>query len=136
MTKPIFTADHFHLEIDGIATGSFVRCSNLGGSVGVFQYQEGGFDGVRQFQGARSFSPIVLERGVARDRALFEWFLKGDRRDGALLVLTSEGREAFRWTFFRAWPCRWEGPAFDASRARVALELLELAHEGVECSAR
>ena len=30
------------------------------------------------------------------------------------------------WRLVRAWPCRWSGPAFDALRADIAFEEIEL----------
>ena len=71
-----------------------------------------------------------------RDPGLYDWFLRGERRDGAVVLLGHDGREVLRWAFARGWPCRWEGPAFDARRTEVALELLEIAHEGLQCIER
>ena len=37
-----------------------------------------------------------------------------------------------RWNFVRAWPTKWDGPDLNAVANDVAIELLELAHEGIE----
>ena len=129
-------ADGFHLEIEGISAARFVRCAGLAVSRSVLEYAEGGSRAARKLPGGEVFSNIVLERGVARDRELFEWYAKGDRRDGAVVLLGADGREVLRWAFSRGWPCRWEGPPLDARRAEVALELLEITHEGLQCVAR
>jgi phage tail-like protein len=126
-------ADSFHLEIGGISTASFTSCSGLESSVAVFEYVEGGANAPRKLRGAESFSNIVLERGVARDRELFDWYSRGDRRDGAVVLLDPAGREVVRWALTRAWPCRWTGPTLDASAAEVAIESVEIAHEGLRC---
>jgi phage tail-like protein len=127
-------ADSFHLELEGVSTGSFVSCSGLGARAGVFEYAEGGLGGVRKFRGETRFSSLLLERGVTRSRELYQWFERGDRRDGAVVLLSPAGKEVMRWSFQRGWPCRWQGPLLDARSAEVALELLEIAHEGLAWS--
>ena len=136
MNKAVHTADSFHLEIDGISSGSFLSCSGLAARVGVFEFAEGGFEGPRKVRGDLLYSNILLGRGVVREHDLYGWFMKGDLRDGAVILLSREGKEVARWSFLRGWPCRWEGPALDARRSEVALELLEIAHEGLLCVQR
>lgn len=128
--------DSFHLEIEGISAGSFVRCWGLGARSEVIEVREGGSGRARRLRGATRFENIVLERGVVRDSELYEWFSSGERRDGAVVLLGPDGRETLRWSFERGWPCRWEGPALDATRPEVALELLEIVHEGLRCRRR
>ena len=38
---------------------------------------------------------------------------------------------ALRWNFREGWPCKWDGPAFNAKNNEVAIETLEIAHEGL-----
>jgi phage tail-like protein len=126
-------ADAFHLEIDGISAGSFVRCSGLGARTEIFPVREGGREHVSYLRGCVAYSPLVLECGVLRDPGLLEWFLRGERRDGAVVLLGADGREVLRWAFRGGWPCRWEGPELDARQPEIALERLEIAHEGLQC---
>jgi phage tail-like protein len=126
---------HFHLEIDGISSAAFHACSGLGATTECVEYQEGG-GGLRRFRGERRFDALVLERGVVRGSELWDWFQEADPRDGAVVLLDSGGKEIVRWRFVRAWPRRWEGPGLDASRVGVALERLEIVHEGIEWVAR
>lgn len=122
----------FHLEIEGTACASFVRCRGLGASVSVLEYLEGGDSIPRKLRGDLSLQNIVLERGLSRSRELFLWQERSDRRDGSILLLDEAGREMIRWSFQRGWPCRWQGPRLDAQRDGVALETLEIAHEGLQ----
>ena len=48
------------------------------------------------------------------------------------MLLDASGKERMRWTFTGGWPCRWVGPRLDARVAEVAVELVEIVHEGVE----
>lgn len=135
-TASVQLAHVFGLELDGMACASFVACSGLSARREVFEFHEGGHDGVRRLQGDTLWSPLVLERGTTRNGDLFQWFEKGDARDGAILLLSSSGDELVRWEFTRAWPTRWDGPTLDARHSTVALECLELVHEGVRWIAR
>jgi len=132
MESPVHAACRFCLEIEGISMGGFVGCSGLGARTDVLSYAEGGAGAARSFRGKTFHSTLVLERGIFRSSELHDWFVKGDRRDGAVVLLSAEGREVLRWNFSRGWPCRWEGPALDARTSGVALERLEIAHEGLE----
>jgi len=46
--------------------------------------------------------------------------------------LLDEARQpALKWNFREGWPSKWEGPAFNAKNNDVAIETLEIAHEGL-----
>jgi phage tail-like protein len=44
----------------------------------------------------------------------------------------AKGEEVRRWTFDGAYPIKWTGPSLNANENTVAIETLELAHEGME----
>jgi len=129
-------AHMFHLEVDGLSCASFTRCDGLGVRREVLAYCEGGAVAPRIFRGRELASSIVLERGVFRDTTLWSWYLRGDPRDGAVVLLGRNGEEVARWRFLRGWPSAWTGPSLDANEAAIALESLEIAHEGIEWVAR
>jgi phage tail-like protein len=132
VTAQFLAADRFCLELDGLAAASFTRCSGLESVTSVLAYQEGGAAAPRALRGEPLPGSLVLERCLARDAELYEWFARGDRRDGAIVLLERDGREACRWRFRRGWPCSWEGPTLDAASAAMALERIEIAHEGLQ----
>jgi phage tail-like protein len=35
------------------------------------------------------------------------------------------------WKFKRAWPCKWTGPGLNAKNNEIAMESLEICHEGL-----
>ena len=80
---------------------------------------------------------IVLRRGVSQDRELWDWrqaVIQGnvDRRNGSIVLLDDQRNEVLRWNFRQGWPCKWQGPALNAKTNEVAIETLEIAHEGLE----
>jgi phage tail-like protein len=82
-------------------------------------------------------SNIVLKWGLADDTQLYQWHrdaVNGNvqRRNGSIVLLDRRGQEVARWNFVRAWPTKWDGPDLTAEGNDVAIETLELAHEGVE----
>jgi len=121
----------FRIEIDGLGEASFSRCSGLGARVEVVRASEGGAAGPRLLPGEVRWDPLVLERGWVQDPRLWEWFESGEPRSGAVEILTPDGAPAGRWSFRRGWPARWSGPSFDAGRDEIALEVLEIVHEGL-----
>ena len=60
---------------------------------------------------------------------------KTDRRSGTIALLDESGNLVLRWRFVEGWPAKWEGPALDATANEVAIETLEIAHEGLELEA-
>ena len=90
----------------------------------------------RKLPGMTKYSNIVLKRGVTDDTELYDWHRRavdGDvqRRNGWIVLLDRQGNERVRWNFVSAWPAKWDGPDFNAEGNDVAIETLELAHEGV-----
>jgi len=55
----------------------------------------------------------------------------GTRIDGTITQLDGSLKARATWTFTRGWPCKWEISEFDASKSELAIETLEIAHEGL-----
>jgi phage tail-like protein len=83
------------------------------------------------------FATVVLRRALTASTELYDWRQRivggrDDRRDVTIRQLSAPGGEVVNaWRLVRAWPCRWSGPAFDAMKADIALEELELAFDGL-----
>jgi phage tail-like protein len=130
---------NFLLQIEGITKAGFSEVSGLTTETSVIEYREGAdrASSSRKLPGLTKYSNITLKRGITQDRSLWDWrksVIDGaTRRLNGAIVLLDEGRqEVARWTFRNAWPCKWEGPALNAKSSEVAIETLELAHEGFE----
>jgi phage tail-like protein len=82
-----------------------------------------------------AFSPVVLRRALTTSTELYDWRRnvvagKDDRRDVTIRQLSAPGgRVVNTWRLVRSWPVRWSGPTFDAMRAAIAFEELELAFD-------
>lgn len=129
---------NFLVEIDGITRAAFQHCSGFDSTVDVTEYREGGDNtSPRKLPGMTKHSNISLKRGMTDDHELYDWhqrIVQGDieRKNGSVVLLDRKGNEVARWHFYRAWPTKWTGPDFNAEGKDVAIETLELAHEGIE----
>ena len=53
------------------------------------------------------------------------------RTSGSVIMLDENRQEVMRWNFTRAWPTKYTGPSFGASKNEIAMETLVLAIEGL-----
>lgn len=139
-----YPALHFQVVIAGVfddgksVRGSFSEVSGLGVEVAPIEYRNGSEDGtVRKMPGLQKFTNIALKRGVIGDLAFWSWIksvMDGQvqRANGTITLLDESGQPVMTWKFRRAWPCKWTGPTLNASKNEVAIETLELCHEGLE----
>jgi phage tail-like protein len=137
--KDPFHGFNFAVELDGITQMGFRACAGLDTASTSSPYREGTDQNLapRQLPGLLGYSNIVLSRGVTDDKALWSWreeIAKGTvtRRNVSIILRDIKGEEKIRWNIKDAWPVKWSGPAFDATSEAVAIESLELAHEGIE----
>jgi phage tail-like protein len=83
------------------------------------------------------YSNITLKWGMTDDTDLYDWHRSTvlgniERKNGSIVLLNRAGEEVARWNFFRAWPTKYDGPDLNAEGNDASIEMLELAHEGVE----
>ncbi|HBL31044.1 MAG TPA: phage tail protein [Acidobacteria bacterium] len=129
---------NFAVELDGIARAGFRECSGLDASQDPIEYREG-TEGptARKLPGLNKYSNITLKWGMTDDTELWAWRKKAmtgkvERKNGSIVLLDETGAEKLRWNFREAWPIKWTGPTFNATGNEVAIEMLEIAHEGLE----
>ena len=129
---------NFLVEIDGVVKGGFSEASGLTTDTNVIEYREGQEQNLttRKLPGLMKYNNIILKRGWTKDRSLWEWRRKviegkTQRASGAVVLLDEGRNEALRWNFTDGWPSKWEGPALNAKTSEVAIETLEIAHEGL-----
>lgn len=122
---------------DNIDAG-FSECSGLDAMLEIEEYMEGGVnDRVLKFPTRMSWGKLVLKKGIVRDKALWEWiagFAEGKvkRRDGLITLLSEKGEAHTVWKFSRGLPVKYGGPRLAAADNAVALESIEIEHEGLE----
>ena len=130
---------NFLVEIDGVPRAGFMECSGTTTDTDPVDYREGADINlnVRKLSGLRKYSNIVLKRGYTKDKTLWDWrkkIINGnmDRRSADIILLDEARNEVLRWRIREAWISKWESGPFNAKGNDVAVETVELMHEGLE----
>ncbi|MGW6129728.1 phage tail protein [Cellulomonas sp. NPDC055163] len=130
--------------------GKFAECTGLQLEADVKEYLEGGRnDGVIRRAGRVKLVPLVLKRGMFTTDpsggsgkavgALWSWLtgmVGGERPvaryDGRVEILDgSRAHTLATWTFDRGLPIKIAGPTLNAKTGEIAIEELQIAHEGL-----
>ncbi|MGE5117356.1 MAG: phage tail protein [Betaproteobacteria bacterium] len=133
-----YRAYNFVLEIDSLAKGAFSEVGGLTAEGDAVDYREGSDlqQNVRKLVGLRKYANLTLKRGYTQDKALWQWYTNimngvADRRNVTIVLMNEARQPVLRWHAENAWINKIEGPAFKASSNDVAMESLELVHEGL-----
>ena len=116
----------------------FSECSGLDATIEILEYREGGVNGyVHKFATRATHSNITLRHGVIfQYDDLWTWHYgwvqgQGSRKDALIVLQDAAQNPAKVWRVKRAIPREWRGPALNAAQSAVAIESLEIAHEGL-----
>lgn len=133
---PVF---HFTVEWGGKRAG-FSEVSGLTQEVQAIEYRDGSLPEYSSLKmpGLKKYSNITLKRGIVKsDNDFFKWLVtvklnKVERRDLVVNLLNEEHAPVMVWKIHNAFPVKVEGPGLKASGNEVAIESIEIAHEGLE----
>lgn len=133
---PVF---HFTVEWGGQRIG-FSEVSGLTQENQAIEYRDGSFPEYSSVKmpGIRKFSNIGLKRGIVKsDNDFYKWLSTVKlntvvRRDLVISLLNEEHQPVMVWKVHNAFPVKVEGPSLKASGNEVAIESIEIAHEGLE----
>lgn len=131
-----YMAFNFVVEIEGLLVGGFTQVNGLESEVSVDEHEEGGVNHfVHKFPGRASYGNLVLAHGLTDVSTLWNWYYNVtqgiiERKNGTIMLLDHQQLPATYWNFRNAFPVKWSGPEFDASSQDVAVESIELVHEG------
>jgi phage tail-like protein len=123
--------------IGSTVLGGFSECSGLEMTLDVEEYREGGNNGtVLKFPTRVKWANLHLKRGITLSQELWLWhysFAQGkvQRRDGIVTLQDEQHNPVKVWSFRRGLPVKWSGPPMNAAQNNVAIEELEIAHEGL-----
>ena len=129
---------HFQVEWAGSHIG-FTEVSGLNIEYDVIEYRDGARPEYHatKMPGPVKYTNIVLKRGIFKgDNDFFKWIdtiklNEVDRRDVIISLLDENHAPVVTWKVKRAWPVKYTGPVLNARGHEVAVEILELAHEGI-----
>ena len=136
-----YPATVFHYKVSWNNTDiGFSDVSGLTQEIQAIEYRDGLMSGntpsLRR-PGIRNVNNITLKRGiVAQNNDLFLWFNNNgapnvERRDISISLLNDEGDPLMVWNISQAFPVKCEGPGLKATGNDIAIESIELVHEGI-----
>ena len=137
----------FVVEVDGIASASFAKASELSVESAPVVHWEGGAIIPSKSPGRLTFADVTLERGVTNDHELYDWFLDVARAAAGLglpddqykrnLDIVQQDRDGTtlrRWSLVRAWPVKFVAGEWDNDADEVVIESVTLTYDYFELS--
>jgi len=146
-TPPYGLAMRFRVTVDGLDLGSWSACKGLTVELKVIKVDSGGdYSTQRILPDHVEYSNITLQRAVhptdsktvkawleEKVTQWMNWSGSGDIYPGGTATITlygAQGTKVMEWDLTGVYPVSWSGPELEANKKDVAIETLELAHQG------
>ena len=133
-----FVKFRYKVDIKGIGVAGFSEVSGFDASIEVVEYRNGNEKPATpaKLPGLRKYSNVTLKWGATDSKAVYGWMAAwlekaGERKDVTVTLLDDEEKELATWTITAAWPVKYTAPEFNSTSNEVAIEQLEIAHEGL-----
>jgi phage tail-like protein len=127
----------FRLEIDGITQAGFSEAVVPDKTIEIMDYREGNEPTTpRKLPGLTKYGNLSLKWGVTDSLELYNWhqqIVDGNiqRKNIAVVLINEKGDDQVRWQFVNAFPTKYDAPDLNAKGNDVAIETLEIVHEGM-----
>ena len=129
---------HFQVEWGGTKIG-FTEVSGLDVETEVVEYRHGASPEYSKVKmpGMQKFSNLTMKRGTfATDNEYFKWWNTVklntiERRDITISLLNEEHEPVITWKVKNAWPTKVQSTDLKADGNEVAIESMEVVHEGL-----
>lgn len=129
---------HFQVDWGGVRIG-FTEVTGLNVQTDVIEYREGSSKEYHKVKmpGMQKFENITLKRGLMKaDNEFYKWWNTValntiERRDVVISLLNESHEPVFVWKLKNVWPTKVSGTDLKADGNEVAIESIELVHEGL-----
>jgi phage tail-like protein len=129
---------HFQAEWGGVRIG-FTEVSGLDAETEVIEYRDGASleYSKRKIPGMQKYPNVTLKRGVfASDNDYFKWWNTValntvERRSVTISLLNEKHEPVMVWKVKNAWPAKIASTDLKADGNEIAIESIELAHDGL-----
>ena len=130
---------YFSVDITDVGKISFQEVTGLSTETTPIEYRTGESKqwSVIKMPGLIKTSNVTLKKGVfVGDNKFFDWFAQIQlntvkRQSVTISLLDQTGAPTMVWKLANAWPAKITGTDLKADGNEVAIETLELAHEGL-----
>lgn len=132
---------YFQVKI-GDTEVAFQEVSGLDIEAQIIEYRHGNskeFSTIKM-PGIKKTGNVTLKKGVfVKDNAFWDWFNQIkmntiERKTVVISLLDEEGNPSMVWTLNNAWPTKITGTDMKSDGNEVAVETVEVAHEGLTIS--
>jgi len=130
----------FTVTFDDLPPGGFSDCSGLQMETEVQEYAEGGLNGhTWKLPGRTKQGNVTLKRGIV-NKSLWDWhraIASGEfkARNCTIVVHDPSGSDdVIEFQLVDAFLSKWVGPELSAGQNNVAIETIEVAHQGLNRS--
>ena len=144
-TKYPYRVYNFKVDIGTDRAGAFSECTGLDSSNDVIDYREGvdPQNRTKKLPGLPKYSNITLKYGVIDGelKTFQDWIqntrdgsidhVAGMRHPVTITLCDDNGNPKMEWELANAWCTKWTGAGLNAKGNEVAVESLEIAHEGI-----
>jgi phage tail-like protein len=129
---------HFQVDWGGTKIG-FTEVSGLDVETEIVEYRNGASPEYSKIKmpGMQKFSNITLKRGTFKsDNEFFEWWNSVslntiERRNITISLLNESHEPVVIWKIKNAWPTKIQSTDLKADANEVAIESMEIVHEGL-----
>jgi phage tail-like protein len=139
-----YTAYNFEVTVDGVSDdgqavkGSFTEAIIGDTTIDPIEYRNGSEGlAMRKSPGIPKFGNLTFKRGSTGHLEFWNWIVESMnglvRRTSVSVIMLNENRDpVMQWNFRRCWITKFTGPSFNAKNNEIAIESIEICHEGVE----
>jgi phage tail-like protein len=140
MPATAYPLSKFHFSVEGVGERiGFTEVTGLDMQIEPIEYREGSSPEYSKIKmpGMAKYSNITLKRGtVAQDSAFHDWIReirlnKITRRDLTIKLLNEEHQPVMAWKAINTFPIKVQASDLKSDGNEVAIESIEIAHEGL-----
>lgn len=141
MAEELWPVPKFHFSVEWAGNDiGFQEVTGLEMETQFIEYRPGDDTTyiTQKIPGLKKHGNITLKKGVYDgDDAFWAWFQDVQtnperREDITISLLNEEGDPVVTWTVYNCFPVKLTGPDLKSDANEIAIESLELAHEGFE----
>jgi phage tail-like protein len=131
-------ACRFYVEVKGGNQAVFTEASGLAIEMATDEIEEGGNNAfAHRLPGRCKVGNLTLKRGLTPAGEFLKWIVetaqgKIEPVNVTVTLFQPDGNPALALNLLKAYPVKWSGVNFNADASSVAIETLELTHDGVE----
>ena len=139
MAENAYPMPSFHFSVD--LGGTIINCSEVSGldiELDVIEYRDGNSQtfSKQKMSGLRISSDVTVKKGLFKDdKQYYTWFNAvqmnvPERKDVTISLLDEAHAPVMTWKLLNAWPKKISSPSMKSDSSEVAIETIEIAHEG------